>query len=269
MFYSYEKRAHPFTAGEVNGLGPKPHIHKHLELIYLYQGISIATVDNDNYTLNAGDLFVSFPNQIHYYHDQEPVKGYLLIFSPDAFPDLREVFQNKIPVKPIIDASLLPEDVESKMGKICEFICSEDPYERIAAKGHLLAFLAELLPKVEMVSQTADLDNTQKLLIYCIEHYTEPITLDSVSRALHLNKYYISHVFKERMDIGFADFISSLRVEHACSLLKNDSSITDVAYASGFSSIRTFNRQFARKMGTTPTEYVKNISADSVIVSYG
>jgi YesN/AraC family two-component response regulator len=172
-------------------------------------------------------------------------------------------------VKPIIDASLLPEDVESKMGKICEFICSEDPYERIAAKGHLLAFFAELLPKVEMVSQTADLDNTQKLLIYCIEHYTEPITLDSVSRALHLNKYYISHVFKERMDIGFADFISSLRVEHACSLLKKDSSITEVAYASGFSSIRTFNRQFVRKMATTPTEYVKNISADSVIVSYG
>ena len=258
MLYRFENRKRPVTASRINnGLSPLPHIHPHLELIYLSQGSATATVDNNNYLLDSGELFVAFPNQIHCYHNRIPGKGHMIIFSPDIFPDMKELFQTMIPVNPVISASLLPADIDARLAKICEFFCSEATYERIAAKGYLLALLAEVLPKVEMVSQTTDLDNTQKLLIYCMENYTEPITLDSVSKALHLNKYYISHIFKERMDIGFSDFISSLRLEHACALLEKDCSITEVAYASGFSSIRTFNRLFARKLGATPTEYMK------------
>lgn len=59
------------------------------------------------------------------------------------------------------------------------------------------------------------------------------------------------------MHICFKDFINSLRVDSACSLLVKSSSITDVAYASGFSSVRTFNRAFLKHMHVTPREYVR------------
>ena len=87
-------------------------------------------------------------------------------------------------------------------------------------------------------------------------YYVPPERLP-ISEALHLNKYYISHMFKERMNIGFTDFINSLRTEHACELLKKDVSITDVAFSSGFSSIRTFNRVFLENTGMTPRDYIK------------
>ena len=79
--------------------------------------------------------------------------------------------------------------------------------------------------------------------------------MDRISQDLHLSKYYICHVFKKRMSIGFADFINSLRIEHACGLLAQGSSITEAAYASGFSSIRTFNRVFSNTMGMPPSAY--------------
>ena len=63
------------------------------------------------------------------------------------------------------------------------------------------------------------------------------------------------------MGIGFSDFINTLRVEHACELLEKGRSITDVAFASGFSSIRSFNRLFSRNMGMTPTEFIRRKSA--------
>jgi YesN/AraC family two-component response regulator len=90
-----------------------------------------------------------------------------------------------------------------------------------------------------------------------MENYTEPLTLDTLARDLHLNKYYISHMFQKRMETGFSEFVNYLRIEHACEMLSKDRSVTEVAYASGFSSIRSFNRIFANKMGMPPTQYVK------------
>ena len=59
------------------------------------------------------------------------------------------------------------------------------------------------------------------------------------------------------MNISFTDFVNGLRIEHACSLLENDTNITETAFSSGFSSIRTFNRAFAKSMGMSPREYIK------------
>lgn len=257
MLYRIEKRAVPLTAGPCNGLSSIPHIHPHLEMIYLEEGSSIASVDNKEFLIEKGDLFLSFPNQIHAYHDQSPVQGYLLIFAPDLFKDLKETFQNKIPTSPLIKSSQLNMDVRSRLKKIWKKNTSESMYDKIAAKGYLLAFLGEILPLMTLVSNTADHDSIKNVLIYCTQYYTEPISLDTISKELHLNKYYISHIFKERMNISFTDFVNSLRIEHACNLLEKDSSITDIAFSSGFSSIRTFNRVFADNMGMSPRDFIK------------
>ena len=60
------------------------------------------------------------------------------------------------------------------------------------------------------------------------------------------------------MKISFTDFINGMRVEHACSLLEQDSDITEAAFSSGFSSLRTFNRAFLKAMNMTPREYIRH-----------
>ena len=257
MRYQVEKRSSAFTASPTQGLSPLPHIHSHLEIIYASTGSSITTLDNQEFLLEDGDLFLSFPNQIHFYYDQSPVDGYMVIFSPDMFRDLKEDFHNKRPTCPVIKRDQLPSDIRERLSVITEKNASDSPYDRICAKGHLLALLGELIPLMDLVPVSADHDSIKNLMNYCSENYTENLTLDSVSKELHLSKYYISHIFKERMNIGFTDFINSLRTEHACELLKKDVSITDVAFSSGFSSIRTFNRVFLENMGMTPRDYIK------------
>lgn len=74
---------------------------------------------------------------------------------------------------------------------------------------------------------------------------------------LYLNKYYISHVFKDRFHTSITIFINNLRVGYACELLKRVNGITEVAFQSGFSSIRTFNRVFSKCIGMTPGEFAK------------
>lgn len=257
MLYKIEKRDHPITIAPHCGLSPIPHIHPHLELIYISEGSCIASLDNRKFLMEAGDLFLAFPNQIHFYHDQAPVIGYMAIFSPELYKDLREVFLNKMPSSPIIKAADLIPDIGSRLMTICEYFNSESGYRKIAAKGYLLALLGEIMPLMTLEPGKADHDSIKNVLTYCSQNYTSPISLDSISRELHLNKYYISHIFKERMNIRFTDFVNTLRVEHACTLLEKDCSITEVAFASGFSSIRTFNRVFADTMGMSPRDYLK------------
>ena len=96
MLYQIENRSVPLSTGNFSGLSTIPHIHTHLELIYMEEGSSIASVDNKEFLIEKGDLFLSFPNQIHHYHDQEAIQAFILIFAPDLFKDLKEIFQNKI-----------------------------------------------------------------------------------------------------------------------------------------------------------------------------
>ena len=266
MLYQIEKRAYPITTQYVTGLSPIPHIHTHLELIYLSEGSTLATVDNNEFLVEKGDLFLAFPNQIHFYHASSPVSGYLFIFAIDLFKELKELFQNNVPTSPIIKFNQFSIEVNSLLNMIMEKNNSDYIYDKIVAKGYLLALLGECLSLMTYVQSTSNYDNIKNVLHYCSQNYTKPLTLDTLAKDLHLNKYYISHIFKERMNIGFIDFVNSLRIEHACNLLEKGGNITDVCFSSGFSSIRTFNRVFAENVGMPPREYIKNKVKNSIVI---
>lgn len=257
MYYTFEKRKTPFAAREcVWTLSPIPHIHPHLELIYLTEGSGYAIADNHTEILNPGDLYFAFPNQIHYY-EAVPVNGILVIVAPELFPDLMEIFVSKLPESPIIRKECLPKDIYSQLQKICDYNSSTDKLGKISANGYLQGLLAELLKNMTLINVESSHDSVRDILIYCLENYKEPLSLAHLAQELHLSKYYISHIFSDRLHISFTDFINGLRIESACRRLDKGNDITDVAFESGFSSIRSFNRNFKHSTGITPSEYVK------------
>ena len=257
MIYDYEIRRSPFFATTITGLSPKPHIHPHLELIHLTQGSSTATVDGVNYLMQEGDMLFTFPNQIHFYNELSLIQGRMFIVHPDLFSELNSYFAKRVPVCPVIRKQDLPEDIAQRLEKIHTMTNSTSVLDHIAAKGLFLCLLAELLQNMETVPSQKDHDTVRDILVYCMSHYTEPLNLESLAEQLHLSKYYISHIFKNRLNVSFPDFINALRVEHACRNLTGERSVTDVAYSSGFNSIRSFNRNFEQHTGMTPTEYIR------------
>jgi len=257
MQYIYERRKNDFVSNPIRNLAPLPHIHPHLEMIYLETGSSVAVLDGKEFLIGEGDLFLAFPNQIHAFHDRSALNGWIFIFAPELFPDLERLFNQKTPMSPVIERERLPEDFAERLRAATGRIDSLDTFEVITGKGQLLSVLGEVLPAMQLVDSPVAQDSIRNVLIYCAENFTEPLTLDSLSEALHLNRFYISHVFCQRMGISFPDFINGLRLERACHLLSKGCNITEAAYTSGFSSIRTFNRIFARDMKMTPSQYIQ------------
>ena len=261
MYFEFEKRTVPFLVGpNFREASPIPHIHPHIELIYIVEGEIHATADSCTQMLRSGELYLAFPNQVHYY-DPTPISGVVMIVDPELFPDLLDIFTNKVPESPILGADQLPEDIHRQLLHICAAVKSGEKLRRVAAQSYLQGLLAEVLNQMILVERKNNRDSVREILLYCLEHYKKPLTLDTLAKQLHLSKYYISHVFTQRLHLSFPEFINGLRVESACRRLDKGHSVTDVAFEAGFSSIRSFNRNFERVMGVSPSRYKKQVTA--------
>ena len=121
-----------------------------------------------------------------------------------------------------------------------------------------------LLCKVRSRTSQEDFSNepirsphTQKILQYIDKHYTEPISLDTLSAGCFLNKSYLCRIFKRETGIRIHDYIIYRRISHAMSLLRRGESVNNAARMSGFNSDTFFITVFREKLGVTPYQYAK------------
>jgi AraC-like DNA-binding protein len=78
----------------------------------------------------------------------------------------------------------------------------------------------------------------------------------------HMSPAYFCRFFKATTGDTATEYILRLRVDMSADLLANSAkSVTDIAYAVGFSSHSYYDRVFKRLMGMTPLEYRRQIPA--------
>lgn len=79
-----------------------------------------------------------------------------------------------------------------------------------------------------------------------------------VAAALGISKRYL-HQLCARSGVTFNQHLFALRIDHACRLLGNASyatlTITDIAFACGFSDASYFSRVFRQRCNVTPSDY--------------
>ncbi|NNF36515.1 MAG: helix-turn-helix transcriptional regulator [Saprospiraceae bacterium] len=92
--------------------------------------------------------------------------------------------------------------------------------------------------------------------------YTNPsLTLKDLSDHVGASERLISYVINNSMAENFYDLINHYRIEEAKSILESNKdpklTVLEVMYQVGFNSKSSFNTQFKRKTGMTPTAYRK------------
>lgn len=97
------------------------------------------------------------------------------------------------------------------------------------------------------------------LLDYIHSHYAEVLSLDSLSKHVHVNKTTMSKAFKHIVGHSVMEYIQHYRLQCACLFLSTtDIPIGDIARQCGFSGDTYFVRRFHQVMGVTPLEYRKS-----------
>lgn len=94
----------------------------------------------------------------------------------------------------------------------------------------------------------------KKILEFLDKNYFFPdLSMSVLSDALCLSQSYISRIFKRETGQNIPDYIHSLRIRHAKTLLaETESSISEIAEKVGYTTAWTMNRAFKRYENMTP-----------------
>lgn len=99
-----------------------------------------------------------------------------------------------------------------------------------------------------------------ELLQYVHQHYNEQFNLNDISKLFNISTTSISRTFKQFTGQNLTNYLHSLRISRALSLLASTKmTIIDISEEVGFQHIRSFSRVFKEMTGTTPKQYRQQI----------
>lgn len=268
MKFFYENKNLAVTAGIGTNLTFGAHLHNHIEMVYMIEGSAKAFIDSREYVVRAGDILIVFPNKIHQYEKIDNENFFVSIFPPDLCPEFQNIFKYKVPVSPILENASKNSRILPLMKSIVEVNNEQTPFYNTIIKGYFLILLSELFQMIQFEeAKSSDANTIKTILNYCIENYSKDIQLETISRELHISKYYISRLFSQKLHMGFNEYIGTLRISDACKLLvSEDKSITEIALSVGFNSTRSFNRLFLKYTAMTPRQYKNQQYSGQVVM---
>ena len=90
------------------------------------------------------------------------------------------------------------------------------------------------------------------------EKYSEPLSLDTVSKSIGFNPAYFSYLFKKETGKTFSEYLTEVRMEQAKRMLLNsDLDVYEIASCVGYADEKYFSRLFRKMIGLSPSEYKK------------
>jgi AraC-like DNA-binding protein len=88
------------------------------------------------------------------------------------------------------------------------------------------------------------------------ERSSEELPLTRIARSVNISANYLSEKFKQVTGTTFVSYLTHVRVERACRLLRDSNEhVSEIAFAVGFQSLSQFNRAFKKLTGKSPTSY--------------
>ena len=91
------------------------------------------------------------------------------------------------------------------------------------------------------------------------EHYHEPLGVAELSSSVHISERFLRKIFHNHLNMAPLDYINLVRIRKSCEMLqRTDDPIDVISFKCGFSTPSTFNRNFRRYLGETPSKWRKS-----------
>lgn len=237
-----------------------PHLHTHIEILYVIDGVIEVTIGSNKKILKKGEFSIAFPNRIHsYYTEKDTTNKLILSLLPvEMSGDYMNTLLKQHPTNPFISCKILHKDIPYAMNSLLEF--HNNPVDINVITAYFQLILSRVMPLMELKpnKDSQPPDRTAKLITYLTENFTEPISLSKLATQFGVSKYSISRIFSEKLHTSLSQYINTLRVNYAKTLLqRTDEDILSISFTCGFENSRTFNREFLKICGCTPREYRK------------
>ncbi len=238
-----------FRSNFHNGWKMNANLHEYSEILYCQKGRGKVTINGDVIEISEKQFLWIPPNYIHQY-DCPNAQVICAVFSNDLIPLFFKALKGRYYCVSAIDAK--------ELSVVLDMLYELKKEDYLTVSGYLNLICAWVIKHSEFENaRQTDGILYQKVISYISTHYTEDITLARIASKFGYNEKYLSHTLHNLTGIHFRQLISFYRINHSKMLLTNskDMSISSIATKCGFNSLNTFNREFKRMVGISPSAY--------------
>ena len=241
------------------------HYHKYYELEMVCAGEAVHKINDRQVRVKKGYISLLKKLDCHLYHfeDEEQLELYSLCFSERCISprihhkliscyDDTDFFLNE---EEFIQVKSLYDILHSR------FLNPKEGFEELR-DSILNVMLSIILEKVSMTTTYSEsMHNIKKALMFLGEHFSDPdLSLTKLADEVGLSQNYLGLIFKQKINIGFNEYLRQLRLNHSLRLLKQGGfSLDEIAKKCGFNSKSYFIAVFRKQYGITPKKYKENL----------
>lgn len=139
------------------------------------------------------------------------------------------------------------------------------PYERIKGSvslNELLLCIKDILERIclhyNRNNPSEDMSVVEMARKFIENNFDKNLSLEQVSKYVHLNPTYFSELFKKNTGMSFVDYKTFLRIENAKKLLTTTTlNVEKISGSLGYTDPKYFSKLFKKITGKTPQDYKK------------
>jgi beta-xylosidase/AraC-like DNA-binding protein len=240
------------------------HSHTDIEFFYVLDGTTVFTLEDKRCRLHKDDFLLVNADKNHAYLSEGDFLGVTLHISYSRLCSLMK--QDMV----LFWCNTTDGNTEGceELRRIFRKIIFEEYY----GQGKDIIYLNSLFYEFLHILTTDFLLNrendhypeeTQKfdarkheIAAFIQTNFDKPIRLEDLAKRTYLSYTYLSKYIKRHFGMGFAAYLSKVRLNYAVSqLLHSDLSVVRIATEAGFASSAALNKAFKQTYNMTPTEY--------------
>lgn len=257
------------------------HRHKEMQVTLIVKGSGTLIAGNYTQPFEPGDIYVMGANQPHIFksdpsHFVNPKKGNA--HAIHIFFDHERILKNLLHlqemelIKRFLDRTQSGLQMHTPVNdphiaQVIKKVSDSSGFERLMNFLQLLQNFSRDVKDWKSLStgfSKHSLPDSEGIRMndiyqYTMEHYGENISLKRIAEVAHITPHAFCKYFKKHTRKTYMAFLNEIRINEACKKIISGefSSISSIAYNSGFNSAINFNRVFKKTTGISPSEYIR------------
>lgn len=251
------------------------HLHDNYEIYKAISNNIRYFVEGTFYDLSSGDIIITNNREIHrpIITTNAPYERSFIQFSPTIFPQIKNVDYDPLDLftrrkHGQLNHIIIPEPAVSVVEAYFKSIeaCFVLNTDKSIYEARLI--LNQLLIELNTIHESLNSDKQKEystdprittILEYLDMYFVEPFDLNEFSKLHHMDKYYLSHLFKSNTGFTLLEYIQSKRIQYAKLLIAKDLSLNEISLTCGFNDYSNFFKTFKRLVNQSPKDYKKTL----------
>ncbi|KKN45959.1 hypothetical protein LCGC14_0677790 [marine sediment metagenome] len=255
---------------------PDWHFHPEYQLFLVLKGNGTRFVGDNVSAFKPGDITFTGPNLPHLWRSDieasdvahsDNCEGIVVYLNENLMGKSLLQTEEAIRIKQLFEKSLRGLEVVGEMketlGKMIVKLLRSNGFDGVLALLGILDTLSKTSNVETLASagytntlKKGDTERMNTIYAYVMKNFKRKMAVSELAELTNMTPTSFSRYFKIHGNKTFSEFVSEIRVGHACKLLiEKKINVSEACYASGFQTLSNFNKQFKVVTKRTPMDY--------------